>query len=110
MLLNPAQFNSARELPNETEIREKGKKAFVHGIILYLNYPFLLWFGCYRLFKPKDFRCTLYLGYLMELSLNLIPLAFIQATTNNTLKEKDMNQLQTFALVLTVLTIFEIVA
>lgn len=76
--------------------------------MLYLSYPYMLYFGLYRVYKPKDFKYTLYIGYFLEMFLSLIPLVFIQSTTNNTLKYKTTNTLQEYALAIQILVIFEI--
>ena len=47
------------------------------GLILYSHMPFMLLFGCYRLYKPRDFKHLLKLGFLLEFLLQLLPALII---------------------------------
>jgi len=63
---------------NQEDIKTFKRKTAVHAILLYFSYPFMLWFGFYRVYKPKDFRSTVFIGYFYELFFSLIPIVFIQ--------------------------------
>lgn len=74
--LNINNFNSARE-DGSAEFQRYKKITRFQGALLYLAYPYMLYFGFYRVYKPKDFKYTLYIGYFLEMFLSLIPIVFI---------------------------------
>ncbi|CDW73731.1 protein serine threonine [Stylonychia lemnae] len=107
-MMNLQNFNSAREPANQEDLKRFKKRTCFQAACLYASYPFMLWFGFYRVYKPKDFQSTIFLGYFYELFFSLIPIIFIQQTTNNTLKVKTMNRLQNYSLAIQILVILEI--
>lgn len=107
-MLNVNNYNSARECERMENIEKLRNQTKCHGLLLYLSYPTMLYFGFYRLYKPKDFKFTIYAGYFVEMFLALIPIVFIQQTNNTTMKDKTMNELQNYSLAIQILVIFEI--
>lgn len=49
----------------------------VYGIVLYTTFPFMFWFGLYRVYVVKDFAMLIFINYCLEFFLQNIPLVFV---------------------------------
>ena len=70
--------------------REDGTRLYLSFIINFIT-------GTYRMLPVKDFKQELTIGYIMELLLQITPLAFCQSI-NNFNTEADLEMLQSAAL------------
>ena len=102
--------NLIRHKISEPEVAGHSTNAVVaYGLIMYLCYPFMLWFGFYRMYAVKDFPILIFINYCFEFFLQNIPLVFVQGTNNATLKHYyDPSQLNKYTLGLTIVSMFEI--
>lgn len=87
----------------------KRKKICCQGCMLYLFLPLMMYTGFYRVYKVRDFSRILIVSYTIELFFSLVPLVFIQSSTNINLNVEYLSPLQQYALALTILAIIDIV-
>ncbi len=94
----------------ELDGRSEKSKIQCQGLILYLSYPFMLWFGFYRLFSVKDFTAVVFTSYCLELVFQSVPLVFIQGINNGIMQDSglDPKPIVGYSMGLTIVVVIEL--
>ncbi|CDW89408.1 protein serine threonine [Stylonychia lemnae] len=92
---------------HKTDVTGDLKVVCINGLIMYLSFPLMFWFGLFRVYAVKDFAMIIFVNYVLEFIQN-IALIFVQGTNNAMINERFPTNLNKYTLGLTIISLIEI--